>query len=58
MLHLGSLASAPAAAVPRVCGTHEAHDLCNLLATLGIHLETPQRCHLMPQITELRRGTG
>jgi hypothetical protein len=43
MLHLGSLARAPAAAVPRVCGTHEAHDLCNLLATLGIHLETPQR---------------
>jgi hypothetical protein len=43
MLHLGSLASAPAASVPRVCGTHEAHDLCNLLATLGLHLETPQR---------------
>ena len=42
MLHLGSLATAPAAAIPRLCGTQEAHDLRNLLATLGLHLETLQ----------------
>jgi signal transduction histidine kinase len=43
MLHLGSLATAPSVAVPRVCGTQEAHDLRNLLAALGLHLETLQR---------------
>jgi signal transduction histidine kinase len=43
MLHLGSPATAPAAAVPRICGTQEAHDLRNLLATLGLHLETLKR---------------
>jgi signal transduction histidine kinase len=43
MLHLGSLATAPSVAAPRVCGTQEAHDLRNLLAALGLHLETLQR---------------
>ena len=42
MAHLASLATESAAAV-HGCGTQEAHDLRNLLATLALHLETLQR---------------
>jgi len=42
MLHITSLATEPPAAI-LVSGTQEAHDLRNLLATLGLHLETLQR---------------
>jgi len=42
MLHISSFATEPAVEIPRG-GSLEAHDLRNLLATLGLHLETLQR---------------